>query len=140
MTARGIRTAGKATPTNAATFATATLQAHGGIGIGVNIGGESSPNHAMDNDGPLEFVLLQFSTTVNVRRLDSGWVGRDSDISLLAFTGPVATNTVNAALASLTSQNVGSLLGFGLAGAAVARRRRPVQHSRDVTRRATRAG
>lgn len=82
-------------------FETAQLMGYdGGFGIknrGVdgrdaNEGG--SPEHAVDNNGFTDGLLLSFSESTTLRSLTVGWSQTDADISVLAYTGggsPVMT-------------------------------------------------
>jgi PEP-CTERM motif len=74
-----------------ATFATAALAAYTG-GFGVTTTGEvtTSPEHALDNVGGTEALLLSFSSSVILRQLTVGWVSSDSDLSVLRYTGTAA--------------------------------------------------
>jgi hypothetical protein len=72
----------------------AFLGVYGG-GLGVTYDGSDpkedtgSPQHAMDNDGKFEFILIDFGLG-NSRILDkvvTGWVQNDADITVLAKTG-----------------------------------------------------
>ena len=51
-------------------------------------GGEgSSPEHAIDNNGRFDLVLLSFDNALAIEEVKMGWHSGDSDFSLLAFTG-----------------------------------------------------
>jgi len=60
----------------------------GTSGIGVTQSGETSPQHAIDNNGTNEFLLLSFATPIALTDLQIGWPdGYDTDFTVLAFTG-----------------------------------------------------
>ncbi len=73
------------------------LVSWGGSGVGMRYrnpdgtfesGG--SPNHAIDNQGPDEFVLLAFSDAVELTSVTVGWPGEDqydTDITVLSYGG-----------------------------------------------------
>jgi len=63
-----------------------------------------APNHAMDNNGNTEGVLLQFSSSVVLTSVGIGYISGDADISLWRYTGasqPAALNTIGADKASM---------------------------------------
>lgn len=77
-------------------------------GLGVNLfNSESSPNHAVDNDGADEFVLFAFSEAVTLNEVTIGWPsassGYDSDISVLAYTGAGSFDLTTETYGDLTS-------------------------------------
>ncbi len=82
--------------TSGATYAAATLGQHGGSGVGVNTGSESSPAHAVDNNLGTDAVLLNFGAqSVELDAAKIGWNGgNDSDISLFRYTGAAPAPTV----------------------------------------------
>lgn len=45
------------------------------------------PQHAMDNNGNFEMILLSFSSAVTLNALQLGYINTDSDISVLAYSG-----------------------------------------------------
>ena len=51
----------------------------------------TNPEHAVDNNERYEMLLLSFSSAVNLKAVNIGWMGSDSDISVLAYT-PGAAN------------------------------------------------
>ena len=66
----------------------------GGLGMynrdyanGTDANEHSSPEHAIDNNGRFEMVLLSFSQMVELQSMRIGWKGADSDMSVLAYTG-----------------------------------------------------
>jgi hypothetical protein len=65
----------------------------------------SSPNHAMDNSGNKETLLLTFTSGVILDEVELGYESTDSDLSVLAYTG---TGTP-----TLTGLTYGSLLANG---------------------------
>jgi hypothetical protein len=82
------------TGSSGATFATATFKNWGtSYGYGVVSSGEdpNSPQHAMDNSGATEMVLLHFSQAVALTSVGLGWTGTDADISVLSYTPPTGT-------------------------------------------------
>lgn len=47
----------------------------------------SSPEHAIDNNGRYEMLLLSFSQTVQLDSVKLGWMSTDSDITVMAYNG-----------------------------------------------------
>ncbi|MGH8682540.1 MAG: exosortase-dependent surface protein XDP1 [Burkholderiales bacterium] len=95
----------------------AFLGVYGG-GLGVTYDGSDpkedtgSPQHAMDNDGKFEFILIDFGMG-NSRILDkvvTGWVDVDADITVLAHSGAGVANPNNQNITGLTT-NGWSLVG-----------------------------
>lgn len=74
-----------------AEFNLAPVVSYGTGGLGVTQSGETSPQHALDNEGTNEFFLLSFSTPVALTNLKIGYPdvasGLDTDFTVLAFTG-----------------------------------------------------
>lgn len=65
----------------------------------------TSPEHAIDNDGRFDMVMLDFGASkIQLESITLGWAQNDADFSVLAFTGSSAPD-----LASVTSW--GSLVG-----------------------------
>lgn len=54
----------------------------------------NSPEHAIDNNGRYEMALFTFSQMTELNSLEIGWRGDDSDMSVLAWTGPGAPPSV----------------------------------------------
>ncbi|ANH70499.1 hypothetical protein ABE85_12190 [Mitsuaria sp. 7] len=97
-------------------FAQSTLAYYSGSGFGVTApGGDSqSPNHALDNYGYQDLILLKFDSAVNLTQVKLGWWQYDSDITVLAYTGSTSgdvASTINGKTAStLKSANGWSLV------------------------------
>lgn len=84
----------------AAGVGTAGLTDWGASGVGINSDGQSSPNHAVDNNGNLEVVLLNFNNNnVVLTGLQAGWGQGDMDVSVMRWiggsSGPTMTSTAN---------------------------------------------
>lgn len=62
----------------------------------------TAPEHALDNNQRNEMVLLSFSQAVKLTNAKFGWVGTDSDYTVMAYTGVGAP-------ASLTGKTWGAL-------------------------------
>ncbi len=54
----------------------------------------SSPQHAMDNNGNSEFMLLSFAGAVSLSAVELGWSQTDSDITVLAYK-PTGAQTID---------------------------------------------
>ncbi|XHS77918.1 exosortase-dependent surface protein XDP1 [Burkholderiaceae bacterium UC74_6] len=64
----------------------------------------AAPNHALDNNGTTEGILMQFSSSVVLTSIGIGYVSGDADISLWRYTGasqPAALNTNGADKAAM---------------------------------------
>lgn len=84
----------------------------GGMGISPTGISESSPNHAIDNNGWTESLLLNFSSlgSAVLNSLSISWRDTDADISILAYTG---TNGSMANPGSLVGKTYSQLLTSG---------------------------
>lgn len=63
------------------------------------------PNHALDNVGNTEGILLSFTTKVALQQIYLGFVSGDADVSVFRYTGtaaPASLDTVNGNAAGLT--------------------------------------
>lgn len=62
---------------------------------GLGAGYESSPQHAVDNRGVHEFILLEFQMPTTLKQLKIGWPSSsyDTDMTVMAFTGSAAFPT-----------------------------------------------
>ncbi len=113
-----INTTGSGAYSSTNGFAQSTLQYYSGGGFGVVApsGDSQSPNHAIDNYGYQDLILLKFDSQVNLSQIQLGWWQSDADISVLAYTG--ATNGVNVAntIAGKTAGNLKSADGWSLVG------------------------
>ena len=95
-----------------------TLTDQGSSGLGFRSPGESSgsPQHAFDNHGSHELLLLNFGVNqVVVTGVATGWSFKDTDGSLLRWTGssaPVLTTTMNMSTTGLVAA------GWALIGSA----------------------
>jgi len=66
---------------------------------------DQSPEHAMDNIDRYDSVQFAFSQAIKLTGLEVGWIGDDSDITVLAYTG--------AGSPALGGSTYGSLLSSG---------------------------
>lgn len=74
----------------ASSTASSDFGSYGGGGLGINnsINNEAfgaSPDHAIDNSGAQEMVLLSFTKAVNLTSLSMGYVSGDADFTVMAF-------------------------------------------------------
>jgi hypothetical protein len=69
----------------------ATLNPYGG-GYGVTSAGESTaePQHAVDNNGNREALLINFGQSAQLESVRIGWKNTDADITVLAWGGAAA--------------------------------------------------
>lgn len=96
-------------------FAQSTLAYYSGNGFGVTApGGDSqSPNHALDNYGYQDLILLKFDSAVNLTQVKLGWWQYDSDITVLAYTGDTSGN-VGSTITGKTASTLKSTNGWSL--------------------------
>jgi hypothetical protein len=71
-------------------------------------GETSSPQHAVDNINRYDSLRFDFTSVVQLTQLNIGWMGPDSDITVLAYTG-------GGVAPSLAGSSYASLLGSGWA-------------------------
>lgn len=101
-----------------ANYVRGTLTDQGDAGMGLRAVGEASgsPQHAFDNDGQHELLLLNFGVNrVVVTGVATGWSFRDTDLSLLRWTGseaPVLGSMLNMSSTGLVAA------GWALIGSA----------------------
>lgn len=69
----------------------ATTLYFSGNGLGMGSDGQVAPNHALDNNGNTEAVLLNFSASVVLTSIGIGYRNTDADISLFRYTGTTKT-------------------------------------------------
>ncbi len=85
----------------------ALLNYYSNSGLGMNSDGSSDPNHAIDNNGNTEAVLLSFGQSVILTSVGIGYKSGDSDISLFRYVGtstpPANLNTVGSSLTSMAA-------------------------------------
>lgn len=88
-----------------ANFAKASMTEWYTNGIGVSYKDEptGSPQHAIDNYGKTELVMLNFTTATMLSALSIGWYQYDADISVLRWTGQGAPDLTTNSTANLTS-------------------------------------
>lgn len=106
-------TAFSAANNSTATIAASTAYYSGGLGTRSSGESTGSPQHAIDNNGAIETVMISFSngvgglTTadkVNLSAVTFGWVNGDSDFSVYAYTGASASPTpLGGSYSNLTS-------------------------------------
>lgn len=110
--------------TGGITFAEAELHKWGSNGLGV-VNRYEDPNvtgpHATDNQYGTDAISLSFDEAVNLTSVGLGWVGGDSDFSLLAWVGPgtpgsIVGNTLNGTVPTVANPGAsGTLLTSGWA-------------------------
>jgi PEP-CTERM motif len=91
--------------TNNTTATIGATTAYYGGGLGVLSGAETTssvPNHAMDNNGRIESILISFSDgvngitsadKVNLSSITVGWSNGDTDFSVYAYNGSATPTT-----------------------------------------------
>jgi hypothetical protein len=111
-----INTTASGAYSSTAGFAQSTLGYYSGSGFGVTApGGDSqSPNHALDNYGYQDLILLKFDTAVNLTQVKLGWWQYDSDITVLAYTGSTTGVDAASTIAGKTAASLKSANGWSL--------------------------
>lgn len=108
-----------ATNNTTATISATTAYYSGGIGVTSSGESTGSPQHAIDNNGAIETLLLNFSDgvagltaadKVNLTGANFGWVSGDSDFSVYAYTGS-GVGTVGGLTYSNLTSNGWTLIG-----------------------------
>ncbi|TQK06837.1 putative secreted protein with PEP-CTERM sorting signal [Herbaspirillum sp. SJZ107] len=86
-------------------FGNASMVYYDNSGLGISSPWESttSPEHAIDNNGATEALLISFGTNnVALNQLSLGWAYNDADVSILRYTGTQAPVLGNSTVANLT--------------------------------------
>lgn len=78
------------TDTGTGTLSSADLNYYSGSGFGVSPAGtyEGNPNHAVDNNGAYEWIMLSFDQAVSLDKITLGWISGDADMTILAAAAP----------------------------------------------------
>ncbi len=99
-------------------FAASSLAFYSGGGFGVTApsGDSASPNHALDNYGYQDLILLKFDDLVKLTQVKIGWSQYDSDISVLAYTGSTSGLNPASTISGKTAANLSSAGGWTLVG------------------------
>lgn len=87
-------------------FGSASIVYYPSYGAGISSPGESttSPDHAIDNNGATEALLINFgAANFALNQLSIGWIGGDADVTVLRYTGTQAPTLTNSTVANLTS-------------------------------------
>lgn len=103
--------------TSGANYAAATISNQSGSGVGMSAVGESTtaPQHAIDNDGKLELMLLNFnSNKVVLTGLAAGWSQNDADVAVMRWTGGAAGPTMTS-INDFTGKTAAQLTAAGWA-------------------------
>lgn len=98
-----------------ANFVSAAITDQSGSGVGMNSDGSTAPNHAIDNNGRLELMMLNFNNNkVVLNSWNTGWSYNDTDVSLLRWVG-AATGPNMLTTADFTNKSSADLLAMGWA-------------------------
>jgi hypothetical protein len=95
-------------------FAAASMVYYAGGGVGITTKNEStaSPQHAMDNNGSTEALLINFGElSVALNQISIGWSYSDADVSILRYTGVDAPK-----LSASTVSNLDAAAGWEWVG------------------------
>lgn len=103
----GSTSSGFASTTTWNTGTGADVLYYSGNGLGMASDGSTAPNHAIDNNGNTEAVMLSFGQSVKLTSVGIGYKNTDADISIFRYTGtsvpPPNLNLVGASLANMAS-------------------------------------
>lgn len=84
-------------------------------GLGVVASSElynyNSPQHAIDNSGSTDAVLLSFGSSFALNQLTTGWFSGDADVSILRYTGAAAPTLGASKISTLISTGGWELVG-----------------------------
>ncbi|WP_431052018.1 exosortase-dependent surface protein XDP1 [Roseateles sp. L2-2] len=99
-------------------FTQSTLAYYSGGGFGVSAASNDSgtPQHAVDNFGYQDMILLKFDDLVNLTQVKIGYWADDADITVLAYTGSTTNVNVASTIAGKTAGNLLSANGWSLVG------------------------
>jgi hypothetical protein len=81
-----------------------------GMGV-ITYGEDASPQHAIDNNGSTDAILMSFGSNFALNRLSSGWIYGDADVSILRYTGTSAPVLGSAKVGTLKSAPGWELVG-----------------------------
>ncbi|MDP1864607.1 MAG: exosortase-dependent surface protein XDP1 [Thiobacillus sp.] len=114
-------TAFSAANNSSATIAASTAYYGGGLGVTSSGESTSSPQHAIDNNGAIETVMISFSNgvggitsadKVSLTSASFGWSQTDADFSVYAYSGTGTPSVLGLTYSSLTSPSNGwTLIG-----------------------------
>ncbi len=115
-------TASAFSATNNTTATIGATTAYYGGGLGITTSGETttSPQHAIDNNGPIETLMIGFSDgvsgitaadKVNLTSAYFGWTNGDADFSVYAYTGASTSPSVLGLTFSNLTSNGWQLIG-----------------------------
>lgn len=83
-------------------------------GLGLYRGGPwwNEDDHEIDNSGPDEFLVFQFSEPVSLANYSFGWVDTDADSTVLAY-GNDSNSLTNSQLGLTSGDSIGDLVSNG---------------------------
>jgi hypothetical protein len=94
-----------------ATWGTAPMTDYSGYGIGINSDGTTVPNHAIDNNGNTEAVLMSFSSSVALTSIGIGYTASQycqSNANSSVITFPSTTDTCPTGYSLISTQTDGT--------------------------------
>ncbi|HEX6734998.1 MAG TPA: exosortase-dependent surface protein XDP1 [Azonexus sp.] len=118
-TVDALTVAGYSNTGSGSTLQSKALTWYSGDGYGMTSGSDSgSPNHALDNNGAKESLLLNFGASTQLNGVTIGWTGgNDSDITVLAWKPldymNAAINPASIAAPDIAGKTYSQLLGLG---------------------------
>lgn len=81
-----------------------------GLGIQDQFESNTSPNHAVDNSGMVDFLVLQFDKAVNFTNFNIGWASNDADTTVSWFNSAFGgLNLDGKNISTLSAMNIGSV-------------------------------
>jgi len=82
---------------------TGTVKMWNGLGVAANGEPSGAPQHAADNNGSIDSILLSFASDFELQGLSIGWKKYDSDVTILAYTGNGAPTLAGKTYSELTA-------------------------------------
>jgi len=122
--ADGTNNSGLASGNWTTTGAHSTVTYYGGYGLAMDSDGNQVPNHALDNNGNTEAVLMSFTQAVALSQLTLGYVctgvvnnttcdAHGANVSIFAYTGTGSPANLNAVAAGSMPSTAGTQAANG---------------------------
>lgn len=98
-----------------ANWASKSLMFWSGSGLGMGSDGTTAPNHAIDNNGNTEGVVLNFADSVSLTSIGLGYVQTSSSVDVSVFRW-LGTGTPTGSPSALVGQAAAAMTGWELVG------------------------
>lgn len=97
--------------TSSGNFTAAAIYGYAeGLGV-LTYGENASPQHAIDNNGSTDAILMSFGSSFALKQLSSGWIYGDADVSIMRYTGTTAPVLGSSKVSTLMSAPGWELVG-----------------------------